>query len=58
MISADHPTIFAPYLASANSDTIDGIGRGDEAEIKSELVLVGSPSELTVAFAQSGTSNG
>lgn len=35
-IAIDHPTIFAPYLASANSDTLDGIGRGEPEETSSE----------------------
>jgi alcohol oxidase len=30
--AVDHPTIFAPYLATADSFTLDGIGRGDEEE--------------------------
>ena len=29
---ADHSTIFAPYLATADSFTLDGIGRGDPEE--------------------------
>ena len=32
----DHPTIFVPYLATNDSFTIDGIGRGDKAEIESK----------------------
>ena len=32
----DHPTIFAPYLASPESTTLDGIGRGDPTETNSE----------------------
>ncbi|KAJ3537854.1 hypothetical protein NM688_g6610 [Phlebia brevispora] len=29
----DHSTIFAPYLATADSFTLDGIGRGDPEEV-------------------------
>lgn len=28
----DHPTAFVPYLASPDTDTLDGIGRGDPEE--------------------------
>ncbi|THG93702.1 hypothetical protein EW026_g7606 [Hermanssonia centrifuga] len=29
----DHPTIFAPYLATKESDTLDGIGRGEPEDV-------------------------
>lgn len=36
-IFVDHPAIFAPYLATADSDTLDAIGRADPDETSSEL---------------------
>ena len=36
---SDHPTVFVPYLASPESDTLDGIGRGEPEETSSELLL-------------------
>ncbi|PSR75149.1 hypothetical protein PHLCEN_2v9292 [Hermanssonia centrifuga] len=32
----DHPTIFAPYLATKGSDTLDGIGRGEPEDVASK----------------------
>lgn len=34
--TTDHPVIFAPYLASEESDTIDGIVRNIESEFQSK----------------------
>lgn len=44
----DHPTIFAPYLATPDSDTLDGIGRGDPLEVKSALFPVDAPAHSPV----------
>lgn len=54
---ADHPTIFAPYLASADSFTLDGIGRGDPKEVDSQLPLC-SLCQISMDSPQSGTHNG
>lgn len=38
-LCTDHQGIFPPYYASEESDTLDGIVRGEEAEIKRKLTV-------------------